>query len=150
MVRHQVEAVQADLAVRLACEPPMLWADESKFKKMLLNLLSNALKFIDKGGKVSIAIQRDSEGGLRVAVEDNGPGIDAADIPRILEPFTQMEDSLDRQHNGVGLGLPLTKAIIELHGGTLTIDSEAGSGTTATLCFPAERLLSSAPAAAAR
>ena len=80
-----------------------------------------------------------------IAVSDTGIGIAQADIPKVLEPFRQVDSALSRKFQGTGLGLSLTKRLIELHGGGIAIDSEVGSGTTVTIRFPAERVLPVAP-----
>jgi signal transduction histidine kinase len=110
---------------------------------MLLNLVSNAVKFTQKGGHVSVAIELLPRGQLRLAVIDNGIGMSPDDLEVALLPFGQVDSSLSRNHQGTGLGLPLTKAMIERHGGTMAIDSAAGKGTVATLLFPPDRVIRS-------
>ena len=120
---------------------PPLWADRIKLKQILLNLLSNAIKFTPGGGTVGVSAQRLPDGGLGVRVSDTGIGMRAEDIPAALQPFRQVESSLSRKHEGTGLGLPLTKAIVEMHGGTLQIDSVPGKGTGVIFTLPAERVI---------
>jgi signal transduction histidine kinase len=126
---------------------PGVLADPRVFKQILLNLLSNAMKFTGEGGKVALSIGLDPAGGLRVAVSDTGIGIPADEIPNLTRPFHQVDGSLERTHEGSGLGLALVAAFVDLHQGHLDIDSELGVGTTMTVTFPAERVLD-APAAA--
>ena len=119
---------------------PVLLADERLVKQMLLNLVSNAIKFTPTGGVVMIGAKLDQNGGLAVHVTDSGIGMDAKDIPKALEPFGQVDSGLTRQHCGTGLGLPLVKSMIEMHGGTLSIKSRKAEGTAVTLSFPPARL----------
>lgn len=122
-------------------DTPGLFADRRRIKQMLINLLSNAMKYTPDGGHVTVAVSSDPKTGLSVTVRDTGTGIDAADLDRVLDPFNQGPAPLRQSSpKGVGLGLPLTKSLIALHDGHLSIDSEPGSGTAATLHFPAERL----------
>jgi signal transduction histidine kinase len=119
---------------------PLFWGDGKKLRQILINLLSNAVKFTPAGGTVRLTVQREQSGGLMVSVADTGIGIAADKIPVALAPFGQVDSSLARKYDGVGLGLPLTKRLIELHGGTMEISSEPGQGTTVTARFPTERL----------
>ena len=123
---------------------PLLRADETRIKQVLLNLLSNAVKFTSFGGQIVMDAHCKNDGALKVSVKDNGRGIAAEDIPMILEPFKQVEDIFSRSHEGSGLGLPLSKRLTELHGGSMVIDSELGKGTTVTVCFPPERTIAKA------
>ena len=109
-------------------------------KRILLNLLSNAVKFTPAGGEVTLAVSVDENGALRFSVRDNGNGISEEDLPKVMEPFAQVESTLSRRYRGTGLGLPLVKTMCELHGGTVALDSELGTGTTATVRFPPERI----------
>jgi len=129
--------LQASIAPGLA----LLFCDRLKLKQVLLNLLSNAVKFTPPGGRIEISATSDHETGFVVAICDTGIGIAEEDIARVLQPFEQVESSLSRSHNGTGLGLPLTAAMMALHGGRLALASELGRGTTATIRFPAERLV---------
>ncbi len=133
---------------RFAALPPIR-ADERKIKQILLNLLSNAVKFTPPGGRVRISAAVDAAGGMTFAVADTGIGIAPHQIERVLEPFAQVQNIMTRAHAGTGLGLPLCKALVELHGGVLTLESEVGSGTTVTIVLPKERVLATSPAASA-
>jgi signal transduction histidine kinase len=119
---------------------PYLWCDEAKLKQMMLHLLSNAVKFTPSGGRIDIGCSID-ESGLTLSVHDTGIGIANADLGRVLQPFVQANNTLSRQQEGAGLGLALVKAMIEIHGGSLKLESEPGKGTTARLTLPPERLL---------
>jgi signal transduction histidine kinase len=120
---------------------PPIRADERRLRQVLINLLSNAVKFTPAGGQVSIAAEADAKRGFLIRVKDTGVGIKPEDIPTALEPFGQVDSSLVRNHEGTGLGLPLSRALVELHGGRLDIESEVGVGTTVTVALPPERLI---------
>ena len=119
---------------------PRLQADERAVKQILLNLLSNAVKFTPEGGRVAVGAELRGDGSLAISIDDTGIGIAAENIPRALAPFSQVDSSLSRRYEGTGLGLPLVKSLIELHGGTLELESEEGKGTLATIIFPADRV----------
>ncbi|MBI1777409.1 MAG: HAMP domain-containing histidine kinase [Proteobacteria bacterium] len=119
---------------------PKLYADERMVRRIVLNLMSNAVKFTRPGGKVTVAAERLGSGALAIDIIDTGIGMAADDIPRALEPFGQADTSLKRRHSGSGLGLPLAKRLIELHQGRLEIQSRPGQGTKVTIIFPRERL----------
>ncbi|MGE5768591.1 MAG: ATP-binding protein [Bacteroidota bacterium] len=123
---------------------PALRADGRKIRQALLNLLVNAIKFTPAGGRVSLELRCAAGEGHVFSVRDNGIGMAREDIPTALCQFGQVESALNRKYEGTGLGLPLTKALIELHGGTLELDSRLGEGTTATLRLPAWRSLPAA------
>ena len=120
---------------------PSVRADSTAVKQILLNLLSNAIKFTPTGGEVAVTAFFDGNGASVLRVVDNGIGIAAGDIPTILEPFTQVGDIMIRNHEGTGLGLSLSKSLVELHGGTLDLESAPGAGTTVTVRFPPERTI---------
>jgi signal transduction histidine kinase len=128
-------------SVELASDLPPLRADERKTKQVLLNLITNAVKFTPPGGCVSVEARYECDTGLIVTVSDNGIGIPGGDLERVLKPFEQVDSSLSRQHQGTGLGLPLVKAIMEIHGGHLRLKSELGVGTEVTVTFPPERIV---------
>ncbi len=119
---------------------PSLRADERKLKQIVINLLSNAIKFTPAGGTVVVAVDREADHGVTIRISDTGIGIKPEDIATALEPFGQVDSKLNRKYQGTGLGLPVTKALVELHGGALAIESEPGVGTTVVVRFPAERL----------
>jgi signal transduction histidine kinase len=119
---------------------PAVRADERRLRQVLLNLLSNAVKFTPEGGSVHITGSR-GNGGLAITIKDNGIGIAADQIPKVLEPFCQIDSKVSRRHHGTGLGLPLAKQLIELHGGTLRIESALNVGTCVTIFLPQERIV---------
>jgi signal transduction histidine kinase len=120
---------------------PSVLGDARALRQATLNLLSNAVKFTDEGGHVLVRGRRLDNGAVSLSVADTGIGMKSTDIPKALAPFTQIDSSLSRRYEGTGLGLPLAKSMIELHGGTLEIDSEPGVGTTVTMSLPPERVL---------
>ncbi|CAO3413792.1 sensor histidine kinase [Azospirillum argentinense] len=119
---------------------PPLRADERKLRQMLLNLLSNAVKFTPPDGVVTLNGRVAADGTLCLSVHDTGIGMTADELEKALEPWGQIDSALGRNHIGTGLGLPLTKRLVELHGGRLDIDTAPDRGTTMTLVFPAERV----------
>jgi signal transduction histidine kinase len=115
-------------------------ADERRMRQAITNLLSNAVKFTQPGGSVRAVCAR-TDTGLSIIVSDTGVGMAPMDIPKALEPFGQIDSRLARNHDGTGLGLPIAKHLIELHGGSLRISSEVNAGTTVTVFLPAARIL---------
>ena len=112
-----------------------LCGDSKRLRQMLLNLLSNALKFTPVGGEITIDVFRRGEG-VAISVSDTGIGIRDEDIAKVMEPFGQVESEMSQKHPGTGLGLPLTKELAELHGGSLTMESKIDVGTTVTILLP--------------
>jgi len=128
-----------ELCDRIPSELPQLWCDERKLKQMILNLLTNAVKFTPGGGKIDVEASCD-ETGLTIVVRDTGIGIAKVDLDRVLQPFVQADNELSRRHEGTGLGLTLVNSMIAMHGGRFHLESEVGSGTTAVLSFPPQRV----------
>jgi two-component system cell cycle sensor histidine kinase PleC len=130
-------AVQSDvdLSNMVAPDLPPILADERAVKQVMLNLLSNAVKFTPDGGRVTIAGEQVEDGAVRVVVSDTGIGIPAEHLGRIFDPYVG-SDLQDTRLRGSGLGLPLVKSLVELHGGSVRLDSEVGAGTTVTVEFP--------------
>jgi two-component system cell cycle sensor histidine kinase PleC len=148
-VAERADSAGLGLQQRLAPALPTVRADGRLIKQILLNLLSNAIKFSPAGGMVTVTAEVDREVGLSLTVADTGIGIAADQLERVLQPFTQVENTLTRTHAGTGLGLPLCKSLIELHGGRLALESAVGRGTAATITLPKERILAASPAASA-
>ncbi|MCH9052806.1 MAG: hypothetical protein IIA72_17335 [Proteobacteria bacterium] len=144
LVKVQAQTANVELESDVPDDVPALRADQRKVKQILVNLLSNAIKFTPGGGKVTLRIRYRSQSGYVFQVIDSGIGIAFEDIPKALAPFQQVDSGLNRKHEGTGLGLPLTNALVELHGGSLDLQSEVGVGTTVTVRFPAERIGSEA------
>jgi two-component system, cell cycle sensor histidine kinase PleC len=124
----------------LPSAPIIVQVDELRLKQALTNLLSNAVKFTPPGGEVTVSAEVERDG-LRINVHDTGIGIASTHLEEVMKPFRQVDSSLSRSHEGTGLGLPLAKRLIDLHGGHLTLTSELGIGTTVTVYLPADRLV---------
>jgi PAS domain S-box-containing protein len=120
---------------------PTVWGDERLIKQILINLLTNAVKFTPRGGNVTVRAYKETDGRVAMSVADTGIGIAEADLARVMEPFGQADGSLRRRYEGTGLGLPLVRSFVELHGATFDLKSEVGVGTTATVVFPAQRTM---------
>jgi signal transduction histidine kinase len=123
-----------------------LRGDEVRLRQILLNLLNNAVKFTPSGGRVSLVVGWNEDNALEIEVSDTGIGIAPDDLGKVLQPFGQAGDIMTRKHQGTGLGLPLTKALVELHGGVLQISSALGQGTTVHIDFPPQRTVMTSPA----
>jgi two-component system cell cycle sensor histidine kinase PleC len=122
-----------------------LWADERAVRQICLNLLSNALKFTPRGGRITLSVLTNSEGGQTLIVKDTGPGIPKEEIPRVLQAFGQGSLAHETAEGGTGLGLPIVQNLIRLHGGTFELRSELRKGTEAIVSFPKGRVLRSMP-----
>jgi two-component system cell cycle sensor histidine kinase PleC len=135
-------AARAGLSIRIGQSQgvPSVRADQRKIKQILINLLSNALKFTPPDGKIEIDSMITANGRYRCTIADTGIGIDPGDLSRIFEPFVQIDSALNRKYGGTGLGLPLSRMLVDLHGGTIEIESTPGMGTIATVELPAERV----------
>jgi PAS domain S-box-containing protein len=139
LTRQRAHEAGVTLSIAFPGDMPALHADERLMKQVLINLLSNAVKFTAPGGTVTISGRPAADGGAEITVADTGIGMTAEEIEIALAPFGQVESKVARRHQGTGLGLPLVRALIELHGGSLHVASEPGAGTVATLTLPAER-----------
>ena len=140
MLQVQADGAGVRLRGEIAGSLPALRADQRRVRQVLINLLSNAVKFTARDGEVIVSAA-ESEAGLVVAVADNGIGIAPEDIPTALDPFGQVDSSLNRKYAGTGLGLPLSQRLVRLHGGELSITSAVNAGTTVTITFPPQRLV---------
>jgi two-component system cell cycle sensor histidine kinase PleC len=137
MVEQQCVSGGINLTLALPDEPATIMGEPPKLRQMLLNLLSNAIKFTPTGGDVSVTLAIDPDSQPLLSVRDTGIGMDPKDIPTALTPFGQIDSGLNRTYEGTGLGLPLTKALADLHNAAFDITSEPGAGTTVSLRFPA-------------
>ncbi len=135
LMRHTAEQRSLSLIVDVAPGIPELPADKRACKQMLLNVISNAIKFTDPGGWVRVSARVEGES-VELAVADNGIGIAEADLPKLGNPFVQANNSYDRSYDGAGLGLSVVKGLARLHGGQLELASTLGQGTTATILLP--------------
>ena len=141
LVAERVRSSNLELAIDLPSDLPRLRGDELRLKQVVLNLLSNAIKFTPVGGRITLAATVTAESGIVLAVTDTGIGMKPEEIPVALEPFRQIDSALNRRYEGTGLGLPLARTLVELHGGTLNISSAPGQGTTVTVALPATRVI---------
>jgi PAS domain S-box-containing protein len=142
LVASRAKAGHLHMNVKVPHDLPALRGEERAIKQVLTNLLTNAIKFTPEGGTVNLDAKLDEFGRIAITVQDTGIGIAADDIATALAPFGQIENALSRKNQGTGLGLPLTKALVELHGGVLDLQSEVGKGTTISIILPADRVIS--------
>ena len=141
MVRSQADAAGVTLVEQVEQSGLVIFADDRQFRQILLNLLSNAIKFTASGGSVTIAAQPDADhvDMVMITVGDTGIGIPPGDLARVLEPFGQVEGTKGQNPDGTGLGLPIVKSLVEMHGGSLDLASEVGKGTTVTIRIPVNK-----------
>lgn len=125
----------------LVQEGPMVRADQRAVRQVMLNVLANAVKFTPAGGSVTASIQMEPDGGLSVVITDTGIGMDDATLRHLFEPFHQADGSITRKFGGAGLGLAISRRLIGLHDGMLSVHSMAGKGTTVHIAFPPARVL---------
>lgn len=143
--RRMIEerAQRAGLTLSSKVDPTIagIYGDNQRLRQIVLNLITNAIKYTPSGGSVSISATVDDGGSLVIAVTDTGVGIAESDIPTVMAEFGQIDHVFNRRNVGTGLGLPLTKQLVERHGGTLKIESEVGVGTTVMISLPPARLI---------
>ena len=144
LVKERAHRQGVRLAFDMPDVPPRLRADRRKLKQILVNILANGIKYTEPDGEVTLRVWCDETGGYLFQIRDSGQGIKPEDIPKALSTFGQIYNEANRQRKGTGLGLPLSKSLIELHGGSLDLQSEVGVGTTVTIRFPAARIVPSA------
>jgi two-component system cell cycle sensor histidine kinase PleC len=135
-----------DVDCELVHSSTLICVDQTKFKQIILNLLSNGVKFTESRGRIMIGSGVNGQGDLVISIKDTGIGIPSEHLERVLNPFEQVADHLTKENEGTGLGLPIARALIELHGGSLTLSSALGVGTTVALRLPHERIHGGAPA----
>ena len=138
LVEERAQRAQVTIETRIADGTPSLIADERKLKQILINLLSNAVKFTPEGGTVEVLAGELDDGRFELVVKDTGIGIAADDIAIVMAPFGQVDSRLARRYEGTGLGLPLTKSLVELHGGVIDVESEVDVGTRIIIHLPKE------------
>jgi two-component system cell cycle sensor histidine kinase PleC len=139
-----LRARNRDITIHEAFEPdlPRLWADERAIRQICLNLVSNAIKFTQQGGEVWLKVGWTASGGQYVIVKDNGSGIPEEEIPVVLASFGQGTNAIKSAEQGAGLGLPIVKGLVDLHGGSFTLKSKLREGTEVIVTFPPERVMS--------
>ncbi|MFD1623796.1 PAS domain S-box protein [Azospirillum griseum] len=131
------------IALEVALDPdlPPVRGDERRLRQALCNLISNGIKFSHPQGTVTVSAGCDAAGWVALVVRDTGIGLDPADVHKVTQPFVQLDQSMARKFEGVGLGLPLARRLVEAHGGTLTIDSQVNQGCTVTIRLPPDRIV---------
>lgn len=142
LVRHRADTAGVAVECHIEKDLPRLLGDGRRMKQIFLNLLSNAVKFTPENGKVMVSIRTAMDGAVQCEVKDTGIGMDEVGIEIAMAQFGQVDSDLSRKYEGTGLGLPLTKNLIEAHQGTLELRSHMGIGTTAVVSFPLERSVS--------
>jgi len=142
LVASRAKLGKLHLNINVPKDLPYLRGEEKALKQIITNLLTNAIKFTLEGGSVTLTASIDPTGRMMIIIQDTGIGIAPEDIAVALAPFGQIESALSRKNQGTGLGLPLTKALVELHGGALELKSKLGEGTTIQLVFPVARIVS--------
>jgi two-component system cell cycle sensor histidine kinase PleC len=145
LLRLRVQAKGLEVVEHYEPNLPQIWADQRAMRQICLNLMSNALKFTPRGGRIVLTASSLGDGGQCFSVRDNGPGIPSDEIPKVLQAFGQGSLAHETAEGGTGLGLPIVKNLIELHGGTLELKSELRKGTEAIVTLPKTRVLTSVP-----
>lgn len=141
LLREQAAENGIRLSFDTPSRHPMVEADPQLLKQVFINLLGNAIKFTQSGGAVNVRLSEDAEQGLAVHFEDTGIGIAEDNLGKVMEPFVQVESAFARKHGGTGLGLPLVKRIMDLHDGSVRLQSKLGVGTTVTIVLPPSRII---------
>lgn len=144
MMRDRAKAARVVLKCTIDPELSTIWADERAMKQIIINLLSNAVKFSHANGEANLSAEKTEEGELCLLVSDSGIGIAPEDMGKVLEPFGQVASAFSRDSAGTGLGLPLVKALAELHGGRFVLESSPGRGTNARVYLPRRRVIGKA------
>jgi len=139
LVGSKASEKRQTLAILVDSNAPPLHADERALKQILINLVSNAVKFTPEGGRIDVLAGMARDGGFQIMVRDNGPGIARDKLDNIFTPFSQVDNRYDRQAGGTGLGLALVRGLAELHGGRAWLESEQGTGTTAFVVLPGKK-----------
>ena len=141
VVRPKAESKRLRVTIEVDPPFPLIRADVRQVRQMLLNLLSNAVKFTGAGGSITVRCALNDAGAATISVRDTGIGISPSDLTKVGTPFFQVDGSFQRRTEGTGLGLALTREMAKMHGGTLSIESELGVGTTVTITFPPDRIV---------
>lgn len=143
----KLRATNRGIAIHELYEPqlPPLWADERAVRQICLNLLSNSIKFTPQGGEIWLKVGWTASGGQYMSVTDTGPGIPEEELPIVLASFGQGSNAIKSAEQGAGLGLPIAKSLVDLHGGTFSLNSKLRIGTEVLVTFPPERVISGLP-----
>jgi two-component system, cell cycle sensor histidine kinase PleC len=142
-LRAESKGLQVVLEFAKGLEP--IWADERAIRQICLNLMSNALKFTPRGGRITLGVASTADDGQMLSVKDTGPGIPKEEIPRVMQAFGQGSLAHQTAEGGTGLGLPIVQNLVNLHGGTFELRSEMRKGTEAVVCLPKSRVMRSMP-----
>jgi two-component system cell cycle sensor histidine kinase PleC len=137
ITRMKARERKQTLVIEVSPAAPTLVADPRALKQILINLVSNAVKFTPIGGTIRVSGSLGADGGFQITVEDNGPGIPADKLAKIFRPFSRVDNRYDRQDGGTGLGLALVRGLAELHGGRAWIESDPGHGCRVYVVLPA-------------
>ena len=145
LLQKQIDRAGLRIVQRIDDDIPLIRADERRLQQVLANLISNAVKFTSAPGTITISARWQAGTGVIIQISDTGIGIAADRLKKVLLPFEQVENALSRQYDGTGLGLPLAKVLVEMHGGSLSIESEPDVGTTVTIRLPADLIIEQLP-----
>jgi two-component system, cell cycle sensor histidine kinase PleC len=141
MLDMRAKAKQITLIAQMEPYLPRIWADERALRQIIINLLANGIKFTPSGGEVAIKVGWTASGGQYVSIKDNGPGIPEDEIPIVMETFGRGSTAIKTAEQGTGLGLPIVKALVELHGGQFHLRSKLREGTEVLVLLPAARVI---------
>lgn len=139
MLSQQIRNAELDVEFDIAPDLPHLLADKRRVLQVMINLTSNAIKFTPPGGRLTLSVRLCEHGGLHASISDTGIGIPEEEQTKVMDSFVQVGSALTRDHSGLGLGLSMSRSIMDLHGGKLDLQSCVGRGTQVTACFPASR-----------
>jgi two-component system cell cycle sensor histidine kinase PleC len=145
LLKLRAESKNLTIELDLDQSLPMVWADERAMRQVCLNLLSNALKFTPRGGRVTLSVYREPAGSQTLSIRDTGPGIPREEIPRIMQAFGQGSLAQENAEGGTGLGLPIVKSLVELHEGVFELRSELRKGTEVLVTLPRQRVMETLP-----
>jgi signal transduction histidine kinase len=140
-VEDDAKVANIVLARDIEDDLPLLLGDPHKIQQIVINLAGNSVQYMQDAGQVTVSARRDTEGGIVLTVSDDGHGMPPEDVERVISPFVKLSNPMIRQHDGTGLGLPLVKALVELHGGQFSLSSDIGKGTTGIAVFPKTRVI---------
>ncbi|MDH3228507.1 MAG: PAS domain-containing sensor histidine kinase [Alphaproteobacteria bacterium] len=140
-VEDEAKAANIVLVRDIDDDLPLLLGDPHKIQQIVVNLAGNSVRYMQNTGQVTVSARRDADGGIVLAVADDGQGMPPEDVQRVISPFVRLSNPMVRQHDGTGLGLPLVKALVELHGGRFSLNSDIGKGTEGIAVFPKTRVI---------
>jgi two-component system, cell cycle sensor histidine kinase PleC len=141
MLEMRAKSKQITLSAQIERELPRLWADERAIRQIIINLLANGIKFTPEGGEVTVKVGWTAAGGQYIAIKDTGPGIPEDEIPIVLETFGRGSTAIKTAEQGTGLGLPIVKGLVDLHGGQFHLRSKLREGTEVLAIFPPARVM---------